>query len=606
MSKEQSSEDLVGAKVEARTGYELSFSATIKNPRSPSPWHKNTMPITPRYSLTQTPTHLHIEVSIPHVRVSTSTIDLRVVDGTQVNLYAPPTYLLNLTLPDRVIDEDAVEDSLSRSAIGFSPIQEEGTQSNEVSRLLTKEDLPRLQYNPEKNHGTLVVILRKYEEGIWQDLDLLGRLQQPTQQMQAKRAAKKSLVQEISENGEESKSNELNQAAHQEVMEECLSLQNTISYGLFKKYSNVFRDYARAGLADEMLECPNPDEAIGNGEESIELEEQFRRDLRIQTENEKFDASRYLNDLDIANEGDMIFDSAIMMKPHWMEISESELSGNSFFTSDESHLLAELPRQTNIPTNLSAEQKKSALLCLLDILFAYAYDHRTTDGDPTVESSWTVMILSPTLSWLECYNPPYDTIADVICWCIRRSLIYPYLRSYELAKRIAEDVCEIMKRGRRTVIRSLLQLHKIMEQSESHYLFNKLHIDPLIGWIQQIEEEEMNQIVHALERLLRAKGSNSSDVLGKQHLDLELEDIERRFFESDTSSSDNEESSSTVDYESDDESGGDTEITTDEEVQTKHFTNDSDRQSSALLDENIGQGESLIQVMQNLTFNKES
>ncbi|KAK1743169.1 SHQ1 protein [Skeletonema marinoi] len=569
------------------------------------------MPITPRYSLTQTSTHLHIEVSIPHVRVSTSTIELRVVEGTEVNLYAPPTYLLRLTLPDRVIDEDAVEDSLSSSAIGLSPIQEVGAPSNEAQRLLTKEDLPKLQYNPEKNHGTLVVILKKEEEGIWQDLDLLGRLQQPTQMVQPKPAAKKLLVQEISENGEEStRSSEINEA-QQEVLEECLSIQKTISYGLFKKYSNVFRDYARAGLAHEMLECPNPDEAIGKGEESIELEEQYRRELRRQTENEKFDASRYLNDLDIANEDDMIFESAIMMKPHWMEINKSDVGGNSFFTDHESHLLAELPRQTNIPTNLSAEQKQSALLCLLDILFAYVYDHRTTDGDPTVESSWTVMILSPTLSWLECYNSPYDTIADVIGWSIRRSLIYPYLRSYDLAKHIAEDVCEIMKRGRRTVIRCLLQLHKIMEQSESHYLFNKLYIDPLIGWIQQCEEDEVQQIGDALEQLLTAKGSNSSDVLGKQHLDLDLEDIEKRFFESDdekdTSSSEDEDSSSTVDYESDDESGGDTEVTTDEERQTERLAKEDGNHSSALLDNNIGQEEgSLIQVMQNLTVNKDS
>eukprot|EP00985_Skeletonema_marinoi_P022256 scaffold14121_cov169-Skeletonema_marinoi.AAC.3 len=177
------------------------------------------MPITPRYSLTQTPTHLHIEVSIPHVRVSTSTIELRVVEGTEVNLYAPPTYLLRLTLPDRVIDEDAVEDSLSSSAIGLSPIQEVGAPSNEVQRLLTKEDLPKLQYNPEKNHGTLVVILKKEEEGIWQDLDLLGRLQQPTQKVQPKPAEKKLLVQEISENGEESRSSEINEA-QQEVLED--------------------------------------------------------------------------------------------------------------------------------------------------------------------------------------------------------------------------------------------------------------------------------------------------------------------------------------------------------------------------------------------------
>lgn len=41
------------------------------------------------------------------------------------------------------------------------------------------------------------------------------------------------------------------------------------------------------------------------------------------------------------------------------------------------------------------------LLGLADILFAYAYDHRTTGGDPSVESAWTVATLSPLLSWLE-------------------------------------------------------------------------------------------------------------------------------------------------------------------------------------------------------------
>jgi len=565
------------------------------------------MPITPRYSLTQTSTHLHIEISIPHVRVSTSTIELRVLDGTEVNVYAPPTYLLRLKLPDRVIDEDAVEDNLSCSAIGLSPIREEGAAQPNLQRLLTNDDLPKLQYNPEKNHGTLVVILRKEDEGFWKDLDLLGRLQQsPQKVVQIKKSTNKQLVQEISEDGEDTRSNEINEQ-EQNVMEECLAVQKTLSYGLFKNYSNVFRDYARAGLVHEMLECPNPDELIGNEEESIGMEEQYRRELRRQTENEKFDAARYFNDLDIANEGDMIFDSAIMMKPHWLE--SSDLSGNSFFTSEESHLLAKLPRLTNnTPANLSAEQKKSGFLCLLDILFAYVYDHRTTDGDPTVESSWTVMILSPTLSWLECYNPPYDTIADVICWSIRRSLIYPYLRSYDLAKHIAEDVCQILKRGRRTVIRCLLQLHKIMEQSESHYLFNKLYIDPLIGWLQQCDEAEVQNFGNATEQLLKANGSDSPDVLGKKYLGLDLEDIEKHLVErvesdeeKDTSSSDDEDSSCTVDYESDDESGGDTEITTDEEVQTKTSTKGGNH-SSALLDENIG----LAHIMQQLTMNKDS
>jgi len=47
----------------------------------------------------------------------------------------------------------------------------------------------------------------------------------------------------------------------------------------------------------------------------------------------------------------------------------------------------------------------AVLLGLLDVLLAYAYDHRTTSGDPSVESCWTVCKLATTLSWLEVRPP---------------------------------------------------------------------------------------------------------------------------------------------------------------------------------------------------------
>ena len=37
----------------------------------------------------------------------------------------------------------------------------------------------------------------------------------------------------------------------------------------------------------------------------------------------------------------------------------------------------------------------------VDIIFAYCYNHRTTQGENSVESAWTVGTLSPTLSCLE-------------------------------------------------------------------------------------------------------------------------------------------------------------------------------------------------------------
>lgn len=58
-------------------------------------------------------------------------------------------------------------------------------------------------------------------------------------------------------------------------------------------------------------------------------------------------------------------------------------------------------------------EERRALLGLADILFAYAYDHRTTQGEPTVESGWTITVLSPLLSWLDV-SPGRVPAVDVL------------------------------------------------------------------------------------------------------------------------------------------------------------------------------------------------
>ena len=87
-----------------------------------------------------------------------------------------------------------------------------------------------------------------------------------------------------------------------------------------------------------------------------------------------------------------------------------------------------------------------------------------------------------------------------------------------------------MSGGRRIVIRCLLQLHRIMEMSESHYLFNKLYIDPLISWVQECNEGEVRDVGKEIEALV--SGTNESDddaspgVFGKDCLGLGLVELE--------------------------------------------------------------------------------
>jgi len=44
---------------------------------------------------------------------------------------------------------------------------------------------------------------------------------------------------------------------------------------------------------------------------------------------------------------------------------------------------------------------KAIYLGLVDLLFAYSYNHRFTEGENNIESAWTIGKISPTISSLE-------------------------------------------------------------------------------------------------------------------------------------------------------------------------------------------------------------
>ena len=308
-------------------------------------------------------------------------------------------------------------------------------------------------------------------------------------------------------------------------------------------HSGVFTDLAREGLAAEMLELPHPDTTSP----------QDRRVLRLEKELNDFDGNRYLGDLDV--EEDYIYQTAMDMKPHWQQYSNEETTTSApFFTPEESTQLASIPYPL-LPTNISPEQDESLLRGMLDILFAYVYDHIMTDGDPTIESSWTVCILSSTLSWLD----EFDSLEQILRHAIRRALIYPYLRNYELALYCWNQVACILKQERRCIIRCLLQVRNVLNKSECHYLGNRLFIDPYLAWIQRhVTDAQVSSLCKRLEELL--KEAEQGIVLQKESLGLSLLKLEQQLQEG----SDNDESSSGESESDDDESSEEESLSSDD------------------------------------------
>lgn len=496
--------------------------------------------------------------------------------------FSSPPYLLVLTFPGALVDNN--------------------------------EDVAK--YDPCKNGGMISLSIEKQEPVVWPDLDLMGALMAPRKKTTPRRGGAIEILDESSHAEEEEEENQDTQREDNSIPD----IRNVLRphYGFLSMHSGVFTDLAREGLASEMLELPDPDNTSAED----------RRTLRLEKEVDDFDSNRYLGDLDV--EDDYIYQAAMGMRPHWQQqersddtvenLSEqlSELTTTadikdgvtqtiSFFTPEESTKLASIPYPL-LPTTISPPQNESLFLGLLDILFAYVYDHIMTDGDSTIESSWTVCILSSTLSWLDEFNGENDSSSSielVVRHSIRRALIYPYLRNYELALYCWNQVSLIMKRGRRCIIRCLLQVRNILDKSECHYLGNRLYLDPYLSWMQRHVTD--GQVVSLWKRLnVLLKEAEQGKTLQKETLGLNLLELERQLDEEEVSGDSSEESESDDEESSEEGSSSDDSTFSSRDVDGSLPCGDRKPASTKLLDDEIGGSVSVQEKLANLNLQKEA
>jgi len=151
------------------------------------------------------------------------------------------------------------------------------------------------------------------------------------------------------------------------------------------------------------------------------------------------------------------------------------------FSSEELEEMIKLPRKEYI-----IEDERDTLLGLLDIIFSYAYNHRTSLGENTVESGWNIVKVSPTLSWFDKFISPKEVIVS----CIRRTLIYPLYRYWDLSIKIFEDVKKIFKLGKRAIMRALLDTRKILIFSQYHHYLNKIYVEDYCIWVQKVQKKK--------------------------------------------------------------------------------------------------------------------
>lgn len=281
--------------------------------------------------------------------------------------------------------------------------------------------------------------------------------------------------------------------------EDGITLENDNEISTDTKYTYGFANKISTEFNNIGIEFPQIFEL--KAPETIAIED--RTELRTKHENSKFSSDHYLADF---------FDKELLEPYLSLSLlwSSPDFNKEILFTDEEVSILKELPNKHYL---LTKSEYKEVMFGLVDILYGYCYDKRTTLNESTVESSWTVNKLSSTMSWFCTFKDLKGTLTT----CYRRALIYPIFRNFELCHRVKGDLISLLKRGKTFVIKCMIEIHQMFNTSnDARYILNQLYIKDYLVFLQKCRNEEIDELCNNIVNI----------EVSKKDLSLELVELE--------------------------------------------------------------------------------
>ncbi|XP_006070207.2 protein SHQ1 homolog [Bubalus bubalis] len=428
--------------------------------------------LTPAFDLSQDPDFLTVAIRVPYARVSEFDVYF---EGVDFKFYAKP-YFLRLTLPGRIVENG----------------NEQGS------------------YDADK--GIFTIRLPKETPGQhFEGLDMLTALLAPRKSRTAKPLVEEIGASEVSEGGVEDDDDEfdweIEQSPYEEVPESALN--PNCRYGFGNLRSGVFQR-----LQDELsdvIDIKDPD--FTSAAE--------RRQKRLAAELAKFDPDHYLADF----MEDEAVKQVLEYTPWWSDLysemmtslgksqEEENLAALVSFSEEEKYQLRKFVNKSYL---LDKKAHRQVYYSLIDILLAYCYETRVTEGERNVESAWNIRKLSPTLCWFETWT----NVHEILVSFGRRVLCYPLYRHFKLVIKAYRDTIKILQLGKSAVLKCLLDIHKIFQENDPAYILNDLYISDYCVWIQKAKSKKLAALAEALKKAS----------LTKAQLGLELEELEAAAF----------------------------------------------------------------------------
>ncbi|KAG0174705.1 Hsp90 cochaperone shq1 [Apophysomyces sp. BC1034] len=462
--------------------------------------------ITPSFKVDQDDASVTIVIKTPYVRAQD--VDLH-VQNNEFRLFLRP-YFLRLYFPGNLVEDD---DS-------------------------------KAVYDPSS--GEFTVRISKETKGEhFVDLDLLTKLLARRGETGEKKEPKKPLIEVIGEQPaeEEELTEELQDAVDfnwelpQELPKDELMIQT--SYGFNNQYSGYFTHVQET--MNEIMDINDPEKSTV---------ESRQRD-RIEKENLKFDEDYYA--MNFAHDDEV--QHLMKYKPIWskelrriqklaatnkekvgqkaplieevgeknvdinmdsLSITDNEESLVKFSSKDES-MMRDLPHKEYLLSN-----EKITYLGLVDILFAYSYNHRVFEGENTVESVWCIGKISPTIACLE----QFTTLKDVVIASFRRALAYPLQRNFALCEKVLQDVYILFRLGKRAILKALLETKDLFDHHDVYYIYSKTWLDDYCVWIQHASDHVIRTLAHELHHFTVDKSEIGWDLEELENLAKEMKELE--------------------------------------------------------------------------------
>ena len=431
------------------------------------------MPIAPSFSITQDDGFVIVKIRVPYVRISSAEM---ICEKHDFSFYCHP-YLLKLSFPCPLDGDD--------------------------------EEKCKAVYDADEDNGTIRAFLPKLTRGeVFPDLDLTTLLLQRRVERDfgTLQSGIPPIIEVVSSSSGSCGPDDLMPVDTASLISAGSVIVGPPRYGFNRNYERLFLSF-REELV-EMVELGDPDA----------VQECDRRALRRAHEDSLFNPERYLADF-FGAESDPIYAEAMAYEPVWSaqwtawksaeEDDEDATCDAAFagFSEHEDAVLKSLPNKRQLLEGRGSQSERELLLGLMDILFAFCFEFRQTRGEFTVESAHNLTRLSALLSWLDAYKEDADCARSVVHNACRRGIVYPYMRSWKLCRKVLADVAKVLYLGKRCILKCLLNLHSLYSHTDSHYMLNKMYIDDYCVWLQAADNaslddaaDEFNQAKREMER----------------------------------------------------------------------------------------------------------